>query len=260
MSTFDGTASYYRTFRPGIPDEAARLLAGTVRHVDAPVLLDLGSGTGQVPLALHTAFAEIDVVEADAGMLAEAERALAALPGTIVRLHHSRAEDFAPPAATWKADLVTICRAFHWMDQQKVLTMLDRCTTSTGAVAVMGDGSLWTARSAWTDALRELIQSYLGAERRAGQNSTYNAHDRPYAEIMAESAFSDVEEHRFEVRRQWSPEHVVGYLSSTSFAARPLFGDRWSEFETQALELLRQHDQGDGLVENAEFTVVLGRR
>ncbi|WP_240152232.1 hypothetical protein [Streptomyces mobaraensis] len=67
----------------------------------------------------------MDVVEADAGMLAEAESALASLPATVVRLHHSRAEDFTPPAATWKADLVTICRAFHWMDQQKVLTMLD---------------------------------------------------------------------------------------------------------------------------------------
>ncbi|WP_240152230.1 hypothetical protein [Streptomyces mobaraensis] len=52
----------------------------------------------------------------------------------------------------------------------------------------------------------------------------------------------------------------MGYLSSTPFAARPLFGDRWPEFGKQALALLQQHDQGDGLVETAQFTVVLGRR
>ncbi|MEU2856102.1 class I SAM-dependent methyltransferase [Streptomyces syringium] len=260
MSHFEGTARYYRTFRPGIPAEAVSLLTQTVSGVASPVLLDLGSGTGQVPLALHETFAEFDVVEADGGMISEAEAALAAaVPGKTVRLHHVRAEDFTPPSDQWTADLVTICRAFHWMDQGKVLAMLDGCTAPTGTVAVMGDGSLWTARTAWTDALRALIQTYLGSERRAGQ-STYNAHDRPYAEILSESAFRHVEEHRYEVRRQWSPQNVLGYLGSTSFASRPLFGDSWEEFEGRALALLGAHAEDGQLIENAVFTILLGRR
>ncbi|WP_367132933.1 MULTISPECIES: class I SAM-dependent methyltransferase [Streptomyces] len=261
MSHFEGTARYYRTYRPGIPEEAVALLTRAVQGVDAPVLLDLGSGTGQVPLALHAVFAEFDIVEADSDMISEAKEAMAAaVPGKTVRLHHVRAEDFTPPSREWKADLVTICRAFHWMDQGKVLALLNGCTSPAGTVAVMGDGSLWTARSAWTDALRTLIQSYLGDERRAGQSGTYNAHDRPYAEILSESAFHRVEEHRYEVRREWSPENIVGYLGSTSFASRPLFGDRWQEFEDQALALLHEHAEDGVLIENAVFSVLLGRR
>ncbi|KAB7835776.1 class I SAM-dependent methyltransferase [Streptomyces mobaraensis] len=260
MSQFEGTAPYYAAYRPGIPQQAVSLLTGTVRGIASPTLLDLGSGTGQVPLALHSAFAEIDVVEADAGMIAEAEAALAPLAGPVVRFHPVRAEDFTPPTPTWRADLVTICRAFHWMDQEKVLSLLDECTAPDGAVVVMGDGSLWTARTTWTDALRALIQDYLGTKRRAGRSSTYAVHDRPYAEVLGESAFARTEEHRITVRRQWSPETVLGYLASTSFAARPLFGDRWEEFETQALQLLREHAQDDGLIEPAEFTVLIGRR
>ncbi|WP_338933187.1 class I SAM-dependent methyltransferase [Streptomyces netropsis] len=206
-------------------------------------------------------FAELDIVEADSGMISEAQEAMAAaVPGKTVRLHHIRAEDFTPPSGARKADLVTICRAFHWMDQGKVLALLDNCTTPAGTVAVMGDGSLWTARSAWTDALRTLIQSYLGSERRTGQSSTYNAHDRPYAEILSESAFCRVEEHRYEVRREWSLENVVGYLGSTSVASRPLFGDRWQECEDQALALLHEHAEDGVLIEDAVFTVLLGRR
>ncbi|MEU1193066.1 class I SAM-dependent methyltransferase [Streptomyces sp. NPDC005859] len=241
MSEFSDTAPYYATYRPGIPEAAVRLLSQTVAGKQHPVLLDLGSGTGQVPAALHEAFAEIDVVERDPGMLTEANKALAGLPDTTVRLHNTTAEEFVPPHADWAADMVTVCRAFHWMDQPAVLSLLDGCTAKDAAVVVMGDGSLWTARSPWTDALRSLIQEYTGSERRAGKDKTYDAHDRPYREILAESAFADVDEHTIDVERPWTAQTVIGYLYSTSFASRPLFGERLEEFEDRALALLTEH-------------------
>jgi len=259
MNEFATTAPYYAAYRPGIPAEAIALLARTVAGKQHPVLLDLGSGTGQVPLALHEAVSEIHVVERDPDMLAEADKALAGLPVT-VRLHNTPAEQFTPPALDWQADLVTICRAFHWMDQPSVLSLLNKCTAADATVAVMGDGSLWTARSAWTDALRSLIQDYTGTERRAGTDKTYSAHDRPYREILAESAFGQVDEHIIDVERHWTTEQVVGYLYSTSFAARPLFGVHVDDFERRARALLDQHASSGGLTENAVFSVLLARR
>ncbi|WP_435613480.1 class I SAM-dependent methyltransferase [Streptomyces sp. bgisy159] len=260
MSEFADTAPYYATYRPGIPAAAVRLLSQTVAGKQHPVLLDLGSGTGQVPAALHEAFAEIDVVERDPGMLAEADKALAGLPDTTIRLHNKPAEQFVPPHADWAADMVTVCRAFHWMDQPAVLSLLDGCTAKDAAVVVMGDGSLWTARSAWTDALRSLIQEYTGTARRAGKDKTYAAHDRPYREILAESAFAHIEEHAIDVERPWTPQTVIGYLYSTSFASRPLFGDRLQEFEERALALLSEHTDAGGLIEHARFDVLIARR
>ncbi|WP_371665833.1 class I SAM-dependent methyltransferase [Streptomyces sp. NBC_01241] len=258
MSQFDTTAPFYAAYRPGIPQEAVELLAQRVAGKEHRALLDLGSGTGQVPLALAERMTEIDVVEQDAGMLAEADKALAALPVT-ARMHNSSAEEFTPPAS-YRADLVTVCRAFHWMQQDVVLTRLENMTAPDATVAVMGDGSLWTAHTEWTNALRALIQKYLGEERRAGVGKKYAAHNRPYREIIAESAFGQVEEHTIAVEREWTTETVIGYLYSTSFAARPLFGERVDDFEHRARALLDEHTAAGGLVEHASFQIVLGRR
>ncbi|MGW4412392.1 class I SAM-dependent methyltransferase [Nonomuraea sp. NPDC004702] len=262
MSKFAGTARYYRLYRPGIPAEAVQLLtAETDRRAPARRLLDLGTGTGQVPAALHQLFTEIDAVEPDADMVVQADTALRSLmiQDLPVRLHHQKAEDFTPPYPGWRADLVTICRAFHWMDQDAVLKKLDTYVAEPGVVAVMGDGSLWTARNPWTDALRTLIQHFLGTERRAG-GQTYAHHDRPYAQVLADSAFSHVAEHRIELKRVWTPEQVIGYLYSTSFAARSLFGEAIEEFEEQATTLLEEFAAEGPLLEEVEFQVVLARR
>lgn len=258
MSQFDTTAPFYAAYRPGIPKEAVELLARRMSGKEHRTLLDLGSGTGQVPLALAGTMTEIDIVEQDAGMLDEANKALAGLSVT-VRLHNTSAEEFTPPAS-YRADLVTICRAFHWMKQDVVLSHLEGMTAPTATIAVMGDGSLWTARTAWTDALRTLIQEYLGEERQAGAGKKYAAHGRPYREILAESPFGLVEEHTLAIEREWTTETVIGYLYSTSFAARPLFGKRVEDFEPRARALLDEHAAASGLIEHASFQVVLGRR
>ncbi|MFJ1939082.1 hypothetical protein ACIOGZ_41325 [Kitasatospora sp. NPDC088160] len=72
-------ASAYRAFRPGLPEDAATLLTDTVCGTPHPMLLDLGTGTGQVPAAVHGAFTRIDIVEPDQGMIDEAIAVLRAL-------------------------------------------------------------------------------------------------------------------------------------------------------------------------------------
>ncbi|MFF3001103.1 hypothetical protein ACFVTC_42315 [Streptomyces sp. NPDC057950] len=49
---FAAAAAGYDRYRPGVPAEAAELLADTLRDLPDPTLLDLGTGTGQVPKAL----------------------------------------------------------------------------------------------------------------------------------------------------------------------------------------------------------------
>jgi hypothetical protein len=76
---FHATADAYGRHHPGLPDEAVHLLAGTLRGIRRPALLDLGTGTGQVPAALLPVLpqlARLDLVDADRGMLHQAELAL----------------------------------------------------------------------------------------------------------------------------------------------------------------------------------------
>ncbi|MFD3997480.1 hypothetical protein [Streptomyces sp. NPDC058583] len=146
------------------------------------------------------------------------------------------------------------------MDRPAVLAMADRVAGPEASFAILGDGSLWTHQAEWTTALKVLIQSYLGEERRAGTTGLYAAPGRRYEDDLADSAFTDVTEHRFPIRRTWMPETVVGYLRSTSFARAALFGGRHARFEAEARTLLEKHAPRGGLVEETVFTVLLACR
>ncbi|WP_431045301.1 class I SAM-dependent methyltransferase [Streptomyces sp. P1-3] len=261
---FGMTAAEYARYRPGVPDAAVRLLAATLHGVPAPVLLDLGTGTAQVPRALPPVvprLAHVGLVDVNPGMLAQAMAELEPVLGTCTASAHAgEAQTFVPQTQGRRPDLVTCCRAFHWMDRPAVLQMADRAAAPHAAVAITGDGSLGTHGADWTVALRELIQTYLGVRRRAGARGTYTEPGRSYEDDLADSAFSDVREHRFPVSRAWKPESVVGYLRSTSFARPDLFADRHGEFEAEARQRLKAYTHGGVLREEAVFTVLLARR
>jgi ubiquinone/menaquinone biosynthesis C-methylase UbiE len=261
---FGPEAADYARYRPGLPDAAVHLLAATQHGVTAPVLLDLGTGTGQVPRALLPVLhrlAHIDLLDVNASMLEAARATLEPVRGTCtVDVFTGAAHTFAPAAPGRAPTLITCCRSFHWMARPEVLSMADRVAAPHTVVAIMGDGSLWTHQTDWTAALRTLTQSYLGKGRRAGTRGTYAGPGRSYADDLADSAFSAVTEHRFPVSRVWAPEDVLGYLRTTSFARPALFADRHREFEAAALRLLQDHADGGVLTEDAVFTVLLARR
>ncbi len=168
-------------------------------------------------------------------------------------------DQIAPAQPCYQADLVTCCRAFHWMDRPAVLAMADQVAAPHAAVAIMGDGSLWAHQAGWTVALRELVRSHLGADRRAGTTGTYRETGRRYEDDLAGSAFSEIAEHRTPFTRAWTPRSVLGHLRSTSFARPDLFADH-AGFEDQAQELLRQHARYGVLHEEGVFTALLARR
>ena len=157
------------------------------------------------------------------------------------------------------ADLVTICRAFHWLDQEATLARLDAQVAPDGAVAIFGDNSLWNAGTGWARAVRGVVQDFLGEQRRA-DGGTFQHHDRPYSEILRESPFSRVEEHAVQVRRAWTADTVMGYLYSMSFATPGLFGERLAEFDAVARAVLARHSDGGQLIEDNEFLIRIGRR
>ncbi|USQ85792.1 phosphotransferase [Streptomyces phaeoluteigriseus] len=173
-------------------------------------------------------------------MLHQARQALTPVLGhcTLTLVHASA--DAYEPLATLPGepdsgpDLITCCRSYHWMNGKAVLGMADRVAAPGAAVAIMGDGSLWTHDADSTRALRELIQRYLGAERRAGVRPSYAEPRRSYEDDLAASAFNDVTEHLFPVTRTWAPQEVLGYLRTTSFAAPELFAERLQAFEEEA--------------------------
>lgn len=260
MTMFHGTVGFYRQYRPGIPKSVADILDAAAPSCSPRRLLDVGTGTGLVVEALLSRFDDIVAIDNDPDMLAAAEAALRPqLPnGAALLLHAVTAEEYTPLQG-WQADLVTICRAFHWLDQVTVLDRLDGQVNPDGAVAIFGDNSFWVATSPWKAAVREVIQRFLGEQRRAG-NSTFQHHNRPYSDIMRESPFNQVEEFTVPVTRTWTADSILGYLYSTSFAAPQLFGDRLNEFDQAIRATLKPFSDTDAFEEDNEFLIRIGRR
>jgi trans-aconitate methyltransferase len=260
MGLFTGTASFYRQYRSPIPESVAAVLDAAVDRTRPRRLLDVATGTGLVLQALSGRFDDMIGVDADAEMLAEADATLRpALPaGTSLRLVHARAEQFVAPAG-WRADLVTICRAFHWLDQPATLARLDAQVSPRGAVAVFADRSLWTSPTPWKAAVHAVVQEFLGEQRRAG-NGVFQLHDRPFSDILRESTFSDVEEITIPVRRTRTIDNIIGYLHSTSFAAPHLFGDRLAEFDHAVRNRLTELSDTDTFIDDNQFRIFIGRR
>lgn len=259
VGLFTGTSESYRRFRPGVPPAVAAVLEDAVRTRE-PVarLLDLGTGPGFVVSAIGHAFSEIVAVDPDAELLQVAREDLSQRHDLTVRFVHGTAEDFALPPG-WRADLVTICRAFHWMDQPRVLERLDGMVEPGGAVAVFGEGGFWTSTTPWKQEMRLLIQELLGTERRAGEGSFVH-HSRPYVDILRESAFHQLEQTTFPVSRTRTVESVIGYLHSTSFAAPHLFGERLDDFQQEARRRLAAHAEDGELNDRDEFALLIARR
>jgi SAM-dependent methyltransferase len=256
---FAGTAEYYANFRPGLPLELVQQLILAAGEEANGSLLDLGTGTGQVPLALQAYFSDIIAVDQNAEMVRVAQREMAAgiTADTRCRVVLGRAEAVVLPRG-WKASLVTIGRAFHWMDQGAVLGHIEPHVRARGVVALFNDNSLWNGQLPWQQAIKRTIQDFLGDERRAGVG-LYNEPQRSFEAALESSAFSSIERTKVPYRRTWKPETILGLLYSSSFSARQLYGDRVKEFETALHKVL--HEMGRKIfVEEGFMELTLGRR
>jgi SAM-dependent methyltransferase len=245
-----GSAAHYPVGRmpyPAVLAEAVRAelgLDGTGR------LLDVGCGPGSLTLLLAPLFAAAVGVDADAGMVAEAR----ARAGGAVEYRQLRAEELPAGLGTFRA--VTFAQSFHWMDQELVAERVRPMIEDGGAWVHVGatthrgvDGTdpLARPRPPW-DRVEELIATYLGRERRAGQ-ATLPAGTRSGEEdVMRQAGYrgprrvhvggGDV------VTRD--ADEIVSSVFSLSGSAPHLFADRLPAFEADLRDLLRDASP-DGL-------------
>jgi ubiquinone/menaquinone biosynthesis C-methylase UbiE len=257
VSLFQGTAEFYRQFRSGVPADVASILLEAAPARRPRSLLDIGTGTGFVVEALSDGVDDVIGIDVDADLLAVARSSVEPRPGQQLAFVQTRAEDFTPPTG-WTADLVTICRTFHWLDRPLVLDRLNSIVAPDGVVAILGDNSIWADNAGWKSEIKTILAEFLGQDRRAG-SGTYQR-PAPYTDDLDASAFSNWEQLKVPVRRERSLDSVIGYLHSTSFAAPRLFGDRLAAFDGALRERLPPFAVNGVFIDSNEFGVLLCRR
>lgn len=247
-SLYAGSAEFYAVGRLPYPQRLASELARRLAANGSGRLLDMGCGPGSLTLPLARLFAEVVAVDADADMLRVGRAQAADLGVENVTWVHSRAETL--PDRVGRFDMVTLAQSFHWMDQpvvaEKIRDLLNAdgvcvhvgATTHEGVAGAVGLPHPSPPR----DRIGDLIRSYLGPHRRAGQRvvQTELASDEDL--IFRTAGYQGPE--RVEIKAGdifvRSEDEVVASVLSLSSAAPHLFGPRLQAFVTDLRSLLRE--------------------
>ncbi len=116
-------------------------------------MLDLGCGPGSLTLLLAPYCGTTIGIDADAAMIAAAQRA-SAQAGVSVDWRVGTSFDLDQSLAP--LDLVTIARAFHWMDRDATLQRLDELIVPGGAIALINTDLHSFGDLKWHAAFEEL--------------------------------------------------------------------------------------------------------
>lgn len=256
---FSGTYEYYVKYRPSIPKEVIDVI---VKHFDVKPtdrVLDIGCGTGQVALAMEGKCGEMVCLDPDSEMLKQAKKMTKNSQMKLAWINRGSQDLGKVKESLGLFKIATICRAFHWMNQEQVLKDLDKLINEDGGIATFSDRVLWNGDEEWQRALKTITQKYLRKERRAGKGKL-KASDELWENILARSAFRFIKTHDVPIIRNWDVESIIGYVFSTSFAAPHLFGDRVNTFKKDIEKTLLSINSKGVFQENAVWSIVLGSK
>jgi SAM-dependent methyltransferase len=245
-TVFEGTAAFYRQGRKPYAPGLAPALAEHLGLDGHGGLLDVGCGPGTVALHFAHLFERVVGLDADSGMVAEAERAAAEASVVTATWVQMRAEELPGSLGTFR--VITFGQSFHWMDRPRVAAVVRNMLEPNGAVVQV---DLWHTAPPGGEpprgpypaipeaAIDELRRRWLGPDRRAGQGFR-NTSPSDEDEVFQSAGFAPeqsvvVADDRMLER---SVDEVVAWVLSTSSTAPHLFGERLGEFVKDLRALL----------------------
>lgn len=246
-SLYAGSAGYYTVGRAAYPAQLAEVLVDALELDGSGRLLDVGCGPGSLTLLLAPHFAEAIGVDADPDMLAEAARLAAERGLHNLSWRHLRGEEL--PADLPVVQVATFAQSFHWMDRPRVAAAVRGMLAPEGALVhvhaathegVDTDVVLRHPRPP-REAIKRLVQRYLGPERRAGQGVLPAGTPGEEDSIYRAAGFTGPQ--RLEVAGRdldRTTEQVAASLYSLSSSAPHLFGDRFDAFDAELREVLAE--------------------
>lgn len=189
-------------------------------------------------------------------MLAATEAA-AKVAGLPLTLWRGGSYDLTPAMGPYR--LVTIGRAFHWMDRLETLAMLDRIIAPGGAVALLHDAHPVLPENEWFKTLCKVGDRYGRAAQPHIAERKALGHRR-YEPFLYQSAFTKLDGLSVTIRKPVSEDEIVGRAFSQSTTAPEKLGDRADAFEVELRERLRALSASGEFTEIAEMVALVARR
>ena len=158
-------------------------------------VLDLGCGPGMLAIAVAPYVGAVVAVDPEPEMLKIARASAGAVANAITFVEGS-SNDLGDQFGRFA--LVTIGRAFHWMDRVDTLRRLDRIIEPGGAIALFHDSTIKAPENQWHEEFKTITQRYAG-----GDHATHHGPDwLNHESILLGSAFSMLERISVIERRQ----------------------------------------------------------
>jgi SAM-dependent methyltransferase len=250
---FKNPSRFYTTGRPSYPKLLARRVTDLIALTRNDDVLDLGTGPGFLAIDYAPYAHAVTAVDPSEEMLSAA-RQNAARAEVSVRFVRGSSFELTPELGRFK--LVTIGRAFHWMDRAQTLDSLEALIVARGAVALFGERHPDVPDNAWYPQFQALIDSYSTEDpaksRTRGQT--------PHEGVLLESAFSHLERVSVLEVRHTPVEHLVDRALSfgSTWEGRP--GSREQDLAGEVRALVAQFVHGGVVREVIEGHALVGLR
>ncbi|GGF23755.1 methyltransferase [Halobacillus andaensis] len=255
---FKGTATYYSKYRPKYPSSLIRFLVQHFSLNGEQRVLDLGCGPGSVSFRLADWCHQIVGIDTDREMIAEAKYLHHLLRIGDIEWFHGDLDRYVKTHSK-SFHLVTIAKAFHWMDRERTIETLYEMVEPGGGVAIIDNYESHKPLRPWQKKLNEVIKRWYGQERKAG-NTTYDHPKKTHAQVLEDSKFETEVYYLPSYEIEWSIGTILGNLYSTSYGARRFLGDRVSDFEQDVRDALSQLNAQGIFKESMVLSVKSGRK
>lgn len=255
---FEGAAEAYAQYRTKYPSAVFAKLSEIFQLNGQGRLLDLGCGPGLITIPFRDQFEEIVAVDPDADMLQEAQKQAAIVGANNIIWLEQGAELINSSLGKFK--LVTIGRAFHWMERELVLKQIYELLSDDGGLALLNTNeNPWGSSLPWKQAAIEVVKKWLGEERRTGQRGQgiRKPVDPPHEVVIANSDFTRQELYEVSFVKSWTVESYLGYLYTTAFALKIFFGDRAPEFAADLKAALLAVEPSGTFLEEIKVTILV---
>ncbi len=218
-------------------------------------MLDLGCGPGQLATAFRPFLAGALGMDPEPEMLALARRRAAA-DGVDVVFQDGASHDLKPGMGPFR--LVTIGRAFHWMDRLATLHMLDRIIEPGGALVLLQTSHPDVPDNAWRAEYEAGMERATGTGRRqVWRQPGYVRHEA----VLLDSPFCTLHKIGLIERRHTPGAQFVDRALSMSSTTRARLGEDGVGRLTAEIEQIVAAASMDGLVtEVVESTALIARR
>ena len=248
---FRSAAPHYLRGRPPYAEALVATVAQVCRLDGSGALLDLGCGPGQLARAFRPHMGSALGIDPEPEMLALARRMTEAA-GLEVAFQQGSSADLGPALAPLR--LVTIGRAFHWMDRVETARQVERLLVPGGALVLFSTDHPAMPDNAWRADYQAVLERATGAsQRQAWRGPDWVRHeavllDSPLGSLRSVSAFE---------RRQTPGVALLDRALSMSSSTRERLGEAGVAQLRAELDALVQAVAVDGLVTEVVQSVAL---